>query len=819
MRDIEELYQAIYNQINLVLPEFNFKQKGDNKLISGIKINGDKPKTPNNEKTVIKATTPGLLYEGGEPAKNVITYYEERHNLERKEAIKQLCNIVGVDYVNYYDNKPANRKYDIYATANEYFKYCLLKSDSPRGKQVLDYLTNKRGYSFELVETMGLGLIPSQTQLFEYLKKYYSESEINDNFNLNKKIGETHTLTVPRISAGKVRGFAFRTIDENETPKYLKPTGEQEKILINLPPVPQTNDLILVEGELDSLHANTLGIKNVVCVGTKQISIEQLTDAQKRGYNKITVCFDNEENNENDIIKAIDKINEVGLEPYVCVLPALNETKTDLDLFLLQQGKEAFLNVVKQCSYGGFYKAEILLKELLNPEITDKELSDIYKKALKLSYEFPPQFIEVYKQLLTEYFNELGKYPINPEITNNTLDEIQREKNQLQQSKEIQTAINKTTEYLNKGEVKKGLETLGNALKQAQETGTDYTDYLTPTNWEHERNKANQETEGIKTNYFTTNNDYCLTDPETAEEYRLVLPSKAITIIAGRSGHGKTLFLLNLLLEAVENNPGEVFYYFTYEMPTEQLLTRLLNIYVGRGISEGEIHRNPSKATRTAFKTDNFNHIEERYRDIVKDYTQRLKDLITAGRIVLKYTDKPAEELSGIIRQIHKRKRLGGVFLDYIQMLKSNQQKGNTGIEVMKTVCNVLKELANDTGLPIITGAQFNREINHIANITESAIREADDITHIGSLIIGLWNNKYELKREKPTNDKKQSENDLILEQWNKPNTFYMKVLKNRFGSMGNEWLLDYNDKSQTLKNQGTNEPQTGGFKPLQRNK
>jgi hypothetical protein len=29
MRDIEELYQAIYNQINLVLPEFNFKQKGD----------------------------------------------------------------------------------------------------------------------------------------------------------------------------------------------------------------------------------------------------------------------------------------------------------------------------------------------------------------------------------------------------------------------------------------------------------------------------------------------------------------------------------------------------------------------------------------------------------------------------------------------------------------------------------------------------------------------------------------------------------------------------------------------------------------------
>lgn len=44
-----------------------------------------------------------------------------------------------------------------------------------------------------------------------------------------------------------------------------------------------------------------------------------------------------------------------------------------------------------------------------------------------------------------------------------------------------------------------------------------------------------------------------------------------------------------------------------------------------------------------------------------------------------------------------------------------------------------LNGLANDTDLPIITGAQFNKNTNYLYDVSELAIREANDITHVAA--------------------------------------------------------------------------------------
>jgi len=58
--------------------------------------------------------------------------------------------------------------------------------------------------------------------------------------------------------------------------------------------------------------------------------------------------------------------------------------------------------------------------------------------------------------------------------------------------------------------------------------------------------------------------------------------------------------------------------------------------------------------------------------------------------------------------------------------------------EEIKEICIALKDVAVETGLPIILGAQFNREVVNQLRIHATKIGEAGDIERIANLIVGL---------------------------------------------------------------------------------
>ncbi len=58
--------------------------------------------------------------------------------------------------------------------------------------------------------------------------------------------------------------------------------------------------------------------------------------------------------------------------------------------------------------------------------------------------------------------------------------------------------------------------------------------------------------------------------------------------------------------------------------------------------------------------------------------------------------------------------------------------------EEIKQICLDLKDVAVETGLPLILGAQFNREVVNPARLHYTKIREAADIEQIANLIIGF---------------------------------------------------------------------------------
>jgi DNA primase len=800
--ETDNLTPLVFDNLGTILPELDFKfQKGN--WYSSLKLDGTAPKVRRHDKTVVKKELPGILIEAGESPRNIIKHYAETRNLQRYEARKKLADIVGVELPqgDYTEQQTSERKRrDIMADAYAYFEYCL-HSDSQGAKDVLNYLTQKRGYSLELIKAMNLGYIPSQKQLTDHLAKKYSAEEIKDAIKFNAKIGDTHKLAITRTSAGRVIGFNFRTIGDHK-PKYIKPAGAELPIFINLPARIDNGDLIIVEGEIDSLHATALGIKNVVCVGRNDVSDEQLIDAQRRGFTSVTICLDREPQKDAETsLKALkigDQAQALGFDVFVIELDELNPAKTDLDNYLTAMGKDAFTDLIANAPSLAIIKADTLFKKYADKiPLTDKDVTNLRKEFVSVG-----QTVNVYE--LANFINRVadpldGVIKFDKAVLIEGIEELQNEAKLHQAGKDLKKLLNDTAK--SEGTITEITQQIKKGLGEIEAKSTDLNKYLQPNNWDEFITKLNATPQGLRTGYIQGNS---VSDPETEEEQNeLLIPNKAITIIAGRSGHGKTTAMVNLTLKLLEkNNHLNRVYFFTYEMPEEQLIERALLSYVGHGVG-AMFSKQPSNALHTLISKGNDQYIKKEFREKVRSFVNQFRtEYIDTGR--LKFVDargKAIEEIRATITALHKRGEIDAVVIDYIQKFTSNTVKGTTGTALMKHVTDELNGLANDTHLPIITGAQFNRSVECLHQVSELAIREADDITHAGALILGLWNNEANPTKLGARHEKASDEEIAKTNSHAHPNTFYVEVLKNRFGKAGIGFNMAYNGPLQTLGN------------------
>ena len=800
--EADNLTPFVFDKLDTVLPELELKFKTGN-WYSHLKLDGTLPKERRHDKTVVKKQLPGILIEAGESPRNIIKYYAETRRLEYYQARKELADIVGVELpkANYSEQQTSERKRrDILTDAHEYFVYCLHEY-SPGGKMVLDYLVETRGYSFPLIRAMGLGYIPSQKQLTNYLAKKYSADEIKDAIKFNAKIGDTHKLAITRFSAGRVIGFNFRTIGDH-SPKYIKPTGQELPIFINLPARIDNGDLIIVEGEIDSLHATALGIKNVVCVGRNDVSDEQLIDAQRRGFTSVTICLDKEPQKGAETTAKAIKIGKqaqaLGLDVFVIELPELNPEKTDLDNYLLAKGKDEFLTLINQAQSLAMYKASAILENYANKlPLTDKDATNLRKEIVSVGQGINPNDVADFINRVADPLEGVVKF--DKAVLTETIEQLQNEARQDQQRKQLQKLLTETAKA--DAPLQDITAQLKKGLGEIEANSTDLVERLKPNDWAGFVDKLKATPQGLRTGYIM---GHSKTDKDTGEELNeLLIPTKATTIIAGRSGHGKTTAMVNLTLKLLQHNEDlKRIYFFTYEMPEEQLIQRALLSFVGHGVG-AKFSESPSDALRTLITKESPQYIRAEYRDAVQSHLRQFKtEYIDTGRLTfVDARSKPIEEIRATITALRKRGQIDAVVIDYIQKFTSNQAKAPTGQALMKYVCDELNGLANDTNLPIITGAQFNRSVEYLHNVSELAIREADDIAHLGALILGVYNNDANPTKLGGNSEKASEEEQAKTHKYSHANTFYFEVLKHRFGTAGKGFNLAYCGPLQTLTN------------------
>ena len=788
----DELYPTLFESIDRALPELSF-YRWSGGWRSSLKLDLTSPKTKRKDKTVVSKKAPGYILEQGGDVLSLVDYVMRRDGVEFIQAVETLADVVGLQLPKGEFNQESYQRYKDQATlledCNSYFIYCL--ENSTGADEVRAYLSS-RGYSYEDVKAMELGYIPDQDKLFKYLlSKGYSQSLINEVVKLNKGIGSTHRLTIPYRSGGSVKGFKFRTVGD-ATPKYLNSTGlDRLGGFFNLSGIKGDKDVVIVEGELDSLSATARGVENVVATGGSSIASDQVKDAIRRGAKSFTLCLDTEPGKEEETAKRITSAIEVILgegvnRVYIVTLPDLGGGKTDPDRLIKESGVEAFREALR----GALSYYEYNLQETLNKYgkieeeigLQPKDIDRLLDEVVETASQIPDATDrDRYKKLFTslEAIKELG---ISEESLSITVDRLTSTRDKEAQAKEFKKLLSEATQLQDKGETDKALELLDSKVKEVKlkDKATEFSSLMIPIKENELKERQANKPESLNSGY-------------TIGGEPLLLPSGAISIFTAPTSHGKTTFLINLALNVATASPDKETYLFSYEEDGDSILINTLNTYL-----DEEISSNNRRTLKSYFTTGSTEYIKSQSKEYFTSTKDKFfRELIETRRLNIHYSSYNSDTLIEAIRYLHKHAKPGAIFIDYIQLLNLPEGKYKTYSrqEEIKEICIALKDVAVETGLPIILGAQFNREVVNQLKIHATKIGEAGDIERIANLIVGFWNNNF-----KPlATDGEQ--NEINNKGATTPDTLYTTILKNRGGRVGLEEILSFNGNTGKIKN------------------
>jgi DNA primase catalytic core len=753
-----ELYPKLFDSLDIAFPEFQFRKSGGN-WVSGNKLRLNGSEGHNIGSVCVYRNSPYFLQDYSSGGKAITSYLQESGKAcSWIEAVKHLAKAVGLEVPSrdlseeeLERSKESELMSRLCEAANDFFIENLSDPESQIAKtseaETLRNYLKGRGYTRGILRAhheeldvrankMELGFIPSQKALADYLKgRDFNLSEINRLF-LTDAIGTSHKLSIPfRDPVGRIVGFAFRNInhtDKSTIGKYLYSTGlKRNSLLFNLRAVKGDKDLIIVEGLLDALHAKALGLDNVVALGGTSLNSDQIKAAKRYGVKKLTLCLDQDQGGEGAIPKALEAISKSGedLKVYVASLP---QGFKDPDELIRAKGLDAFREIIRtaQAHYLHLLKKRFDVTDQIQLKtggLNDKDRDLLLEDVVTIGSQAKgPIERDLFIQAFLDRGEPLG---VTKDSLEAAVDRLQYNLEKEKQGEELRKTLDKAQALLSSGREQEAQDLLSKQSKQLNIglLETSYHTLVKPITEAEFRERLKHKPDHINSGLKIKG------EP-------LHIPSGAITILAAPTSHGKTSFQINLALNlATDVNKTKPVYFFSYEENREVILVKALNTYVNKPLS-----KNNRRSIETYFKTGSDEFIS---RDCQQEF-YRLKEsffseLVDTGRLHVHYVDYSAEELVGSIKYIRKHTQVGAVFIDYMQLLRLKDNRTNSRQEELKQICLDLKDCAVDTGLPIILGAQFNREVNAMDKIHATKIGEAGDIERVANLIIGFWNKQF----------------------------------------------------------------------------
>lgn len=227
-------------------------------------------------------------------------------------------------------------------------------------------------------------------------------------------------------------------------------------------------------------------------------------------------------------------------------------------------------------------------------------------------------------------------------------------------------------------------------------------------------------------NYLSQKDDFLYTGFKNFDEWMGGIGRGWLYILAGRPSVGKTAKALQMMRGIAEQDAGHVLMW-SQEMKRPQLLNRMMA--PATGISGNRIRRKE-------LEDFEMKRIHDAY-DIMEKLPLHIED---AKNVTI-------DEVRATAKQF-KRKygRLGAIIVDYLTIMKINQQKGETRSQAVGYVTRTAKQIALELDCPFIMLAQLSRDGKDEPKLEH--LRDSGEIEQDADVVEFLWHNPEETHRD-----------------------------------------------------------------------
>ena len=776
-----------------------------------------KPHGHRKDKIWTSSTWPHLVSEQGGATISLIRLYQNLSGLDYHGAVAALASKCGLSVPERMESEEIKRWREMREDALDLLNRMKAELYQSQGAATLAYLKDVRGYDDGFLDYAQFGYCsPASVEALRSIAGRYGLK-----CNISGYIGKDNVLAIPYFASGKLLGFNFRRIDNSQAgPKYcnvfftasaskshslfglsgLKLTGNRER----------DTDIVVVEGELDALRASYVGIENVVAMGGYGLSDDALQEAKRKGVKRVCVLFDTDIDKEGGwkdisptVASTIDRIWKHGLDALVAYYPRIKDKhgqpiKMDADKYLSLYSVEGLKDIIYNARAGESWLYDKMLdkysdKQGDNDALADRDFSDLTDEVIKLIARIPSK---VQQERIARSYSELTGGDISLQTLLHEGEQKAKEQSKNRVAEEVEAIANKILALTKEGDLAGAIEQ-GKRLSAltASAKEEEYAKAAISITLSDVRQRYLNKPDGIHTGYL-----FGLATNEERDE--LILHPAALTFIAAPTSHGKTTFLQNLALGTAlsEGNGQTVF--ITFEESEEDIATEFEVMYFGESLSAKSLRSLRSYYSGKRGLGEDGTYFEAGKLARLQEMEPHFDNLL---KTKLRIYQRPnqIDDLSGFIDYLHRTYPIKAVFVDYVQRIKANNIRG-TRKDVLEAVCDELMRLSLSTGLPIVLGAQLNRQALSPLEMENQNIADASDIEHCANTIVLLWNsNTPQLASSNWGGNEEMKKRVALLEYhgFNIGNggKMYALLSKNRSGNRNKAAILTFDGNTRRI--------------------
>ncbi|WP_375622874.1 MULTISPECIES: replicative DNA helicase [unclassified Bartonella] len=288
---------------------------------------------------------------------------------------------------------------------------------------------------------------------------------------------------------------------------------------------------------------------------------------------------------------------------------------------------------------------------------------------------------------------------------------------ELTPTQQIETVENQLFELAEKGKYGGGFENFNEAIKKAIDMASA-------------AKKRSSQLSGIATHI------------KTLDEKMGGLQASDLIILAGRPGMGKTSLATNIAFNIanaynrnanIQENEGGIVGFFSLEMSSEQLATRIISEQTE--VSSSDIRRG--------------NISDEQFSKIIR----AVKQLQKAPLYIDQTGGISITQLAARARRLKRQHGLDILFIDYIQLMTSSSKRSlENRVQEITEITTGLKALAKELNIPIIALSQLSRQVENRTDKRPqlSDLRESGSIEQDADIVLFVYREEYYLKNEEP---------------------------------------------------------------------